>query len=63
MKVDAVKRNLEMYNVERANVQYKREEDLRKAIDKKNLDRIIADRVERNIRLDNEKGRYVDVDV
>jgi len=63
MKVDAVKRNLEMYNVERANVQYKREEDLRKAIEKKNLDRIIADRVERNIRLDNEKGRYVDVDV
>jgi len=63
MKVDAVKRNLEMYNVERANVQYKREEDLRKAIEKKNLDRIIANRVERNIRLDREKGRYVDVDV
>ena len=63
MKVDSVKRNLEMYNVERANVQYKREEDLRKTIEKKNLDRIIADRIERNIRLDSEKGRYVDVDV
>jgi hypothetical protein len=63
MKVDAVKRNLEMYNVERANVQYKREEEYKKTIEKKNLDRIIADRVERNIRLDNEKGRYVDVDV
>jgi hypothetical protein len=63
MKVDTVKRNLEMYNVERANVQYKREEDYKKTIEKKNLDRIIADRVERNIRLDSEKGRYVDVDV
>jgi hypothetical protein len=63
MKVDTVKRNLEMYNVERANVQYKREEDFKKTIEKKNLDRIIADRVERNIRLDSEKGRYVDVDV
>ena len=52
-----------MYNVERANVQYKREEEYKKTIEKKNLDRIIADRVERNIRLDSEKGRYVDVDV
>ena len=63
MKVDTVKRNQEMYNVERANVQYKREEEYKKTIEKKNLDRIIADRVERNIRLDSEKGRYVDVDV
>jgi hypothetical protein len=63
MKVDTVKLNLEIYNVERANVQYKREEEYKKTIEKKNLDRIIADRVERNIRLDSEKGRYVDVDV
>ena len=63
MKIDTVKRNLEMYNVERANIQHKREEDHRKAIEKKNLDRIIAERVERNIRLDSDKGRYIDVDI
>ena len=63
MKVDAVKRNLEMYNVERANVQYKREEDYKKTIEKKNLYKIIADRIQRNIRLDLDKGRHIDVDV
>ena len=63
MKVDTVRRNLEMYNVERTNIQYKREEDYRKVVEKKNLDRIIAERVERNMRLDRDKGRYIDVDV
>jgi hypothetical protein len=63
MKVDRFNRNLEIESMERANVQYKREEDYRQAIEKKNLDRIIADRIQRNIRLGNEKGRYIDVDV
>ena len=63
MKIDTVRRNLEMYNVERTNIQYKKEEDYRKVIENKNLDRIIAERVERNMRLDRDKGRYIDVDV
>ncbi len=63
MKIDRFNRNLEIESTERANVQYKREEDYRQAIEKKNLYRIIADRVERNIRLDSEKGRHIDVDV
>ena len=63
MKIDTVRHNLEMYNVERTNIQYKREEDYRKVVEKKNLDRIIAERVERNMRLDRDKGRYIDVDV
>ena len=63
MKIDTVRRNLEMYNLERTNIQYKREEDYRKVVEKKNLDRIIAERVERNMRLDRDKGRYIDVDV
>jgi len=63
MKIDRINRNLEIERTERANVQYKREEDYRQAIEKKNLDRIIADRIQRNIRLGNEKGRHIDVDV
>ena len=55
--------NIELYRIERSNVQYKREEDYKKVIERKNLDRIIADRVEKNIRLDRDKGRYIDVDV
>ena len=63
MKIDRINRNLEIERTERANVQYKREEDYRKTVEKKNLDRIIAERVERNMRLDRDKGRYIDVEV
>jgi hypothetical protein len=64
MKIDSIKRhNIELDRTERANQQYKREEDYRKVIEKKNIERIIAERVERNMRLDRDKGRYIDVDV
>lgn len=56
-------RNIELDRAERANNQYKREEDYRKVIEKKNVDKIIADRIARNMRLDKDKGRYIDVDV
>ena len=56
-------RNIELDRAERANQQYKKLEDYRKVIEKKNLDRIIADRVARNMRLDRDKGRYIDVEV
>ena len=63
MKIDRINRNLEVERTESANVQYNREEDYRKVIEKKNLDRIIAERIARNMRLDRDKGRYIDVDV
>ena len=64
MKIDRInQRNIEVNRMERANEQYKKIEDYRKVIEKKNLERIIADRVEKNIRLDRDKGRYIDVDV
>ena len=56
-------RNIELDRLERTNHQRKIEEDYRKVIEKKNLETIIADRVERNMRLDRDKGRYIDVDV
>ena len=55
--------NIELDRIERSNVQYKREEDYKKVIERRNLERIIADRIEKNIRLDRDKGRYIDVDV
>ena len=64
MKIDRTnQRNIEIDRAERANEQYKKIEDYRKVIEKKNLETIIADRVERNMRLDRDKGRNVDVDV
>ena len=56
-------RNIEQDRLERTNHQRKIEEDYRKVIEKKNIERIIADRVERNMRLDRDKGRYIDVEV
>ena len=64
MKIDRInQRNIEVDRIERANVKYKIEEDYRKVIEKKNIDTIIADRVARNMRLDRDKGRYIDVEV
>ena len=63
MKIDRINRNLEIERTERANVQYKREEDYRKTVEKKNLDRIIAERIQRNIRLGLDKGLNIDVEV
>lgn len=53
---------IQRYNLEQANLQRKREEDYRKAIEKRNLDDIIAERVARNIRLGLEKGHNIDLE-
>ena len=64
MKIDRINnRNIELDKLERTNHQRKIEEDYRKVIEKKNIERIIADRVEKNMRLDRDKGRNIDVDV
>jgi hypothetical protein len=64
MKISRINQhNIELDRLERTNHQRKIEEDYRKRVEKKNLDMIIADRVERNMRLDRDKGRYIDVEV
>ena len=64
MKLSRInQRNIELDRLERTNHQRKIEEDYRKVIEKKNIERVIAERVEKNMRLDRDKGRYIDVDV
>ena len=64
MNIDRINnRNIELDRLERTNHQFRVEENYRKVIEKKNIDRIIAERIERNMRLDRDKGRYIDVDV
>ena len=53
---------IQRYNLEQANLQRKREEDYRKALEKRNLDDIIAERVARNIRLSLDKGHNIDLE-
>jgi hypothetical protein len=50
------------YNLEQVNLQKKREEDYRKVVERRNFDQIIAERVARNIRLDLDKGKNLDVE-
>ena len=50
------------YNLEQINLQKKREDDYRKVIERQNFDRIVAERVARNLRLDLDKGRNVDME-
>lgn len=49
------------YNLEQVNIQRKREDDYRKVVERKNFDQIVAERVERNRRLDADKGQNVDI--
>jgi len=64
MKIDRINNHIiELDRMERNNLQHKREEDYRKTVEKKNIERIIADRVARNMRLDRDKGTNVDVEV
>jgi hypothetical protein len=64
MKIDRINQhNIELERLERTNYQRKIEEDYRKVIEKRNIERIIAERVEKNMRLDRDKGRNIDVDV
>ena len=62
MNVSRVDHGLQLARMERIQLQDRREEDYRKVVEKRNIDRIIADRVARNVRLDLDKGRHIDVE-
>lgn len=61
MKIDRVRQNLVDYNIEQHRLQKKRNEDYTKLIERRNYERIVAERVARNIRLDSDKGRNIDI--
>ena len=53
---------IRQYNLEQVNLQRKREEDYRKVVEQRNFEQIVAERVARNIRLDLDKGRNIDIE-
>ena len=61
MNVSRIDHNLQAHRQERLQLQDRREEDYRQVVEKRNFDRIIAERVARNVRLDSDKGRHIDV--
>jgi hypothetical protein len=57
-----IKYNQEQYRLDQARLEKHREQDYSKKIEERRLDQIIAERVARNIRLDSDKGRHIDIE-
>ena len=57
-----IKYNQEQYRLDQARLEKQRTEDYAKKIEERRLDQIIADRVSRNLRLDLNKGRHIDLE-
>jgi len=57
-----IKYNLEQYQLDQTRMDRQREQDYSKKIEERRLDQIIAERVSRNLRLDLDKGRHIDIE-
>jgi hypothetical protein len=57
-----IKYNQEQYRLEQIRLEKQQTEDYAKKIEERRLDQIIADRVRRNLRLDLDKGRNIDLE-
>jgi hypothetical protein len=57
-----IKHNLEQYRLDQVRLEKQREQDYAKQIEERRLDQMIAERVSRNLRLDLDKGRHIDLE-
>jgi hypothetical protein len=57
-----IKYNLEQYRVDQARLEKQREQDYSKKTEQRRIDQMIAERVSRNLRLDLDKGRHIDLE-
>jgi hypothetical protein len=57
-----IKHNLEQYRLEQIRLEKQREQEYAKQIERRRLDQVIAERVSRNLRLDLDKGRNIDIE-
>jgi len=57
-----IKHNLEQYRLDQVRMEKQRTEEYAKQIEERRLDQVIAERVSRNLRLDLDKGRHIDLE-
>jgi hypothetical protein len=57
-----VKHNLEQYRLDQVRMEKQRTQEYAKKVEERRLDQIIAERVARNLRLDLDKGRTIDIE-
>ena len=57
-----IKYNLEQYRLDQTRLDKQRTEDYSRVIEKRRVEQVIAERVSRNLRLDLDKGRHIDIE-
>jgi hypothetical protein len=57
-----IKYNQEQYRLDQTRLEKQREQDYAKKIEERRIDQMIAERVSRNLRLDLDKGRHIDLE-
>ena len=57
-----VKHNQEQYRLDQIRLEKQRANDYCKKVEERRFDQVIADRVSRNLRLDLDKGRNIDLE-
>jgi len=57
-----IKYNQEQYRLDQTRLEKQRTEDYAKKIEERRFEQVIADRVRRNLRLDLDKGRHIDLE-
>lgn len=62
MEISRAEQSVIRYNLEQYRMDKQRTEDYSKKIEERRLDQIIAERVSRNLRLDLDKGRNIDIE-
>ena len=57
-----IKYNQEQYRLDKARLEKKQTDDYAKKIEERRFEQVVADRVQRNLRLDLDKGRNIDIE-
>jgi hypothetical protein len=57
-----IKYNQEQYRLDQTRLEKQRTEDYAKKIEDRRFEQVVADRVRRNLRLDLDKGRHIDLE-
>ena len=57
-----IKYNQEQYRLDQTRLEKQREQDYSKKIEERRIEQVIAERVSRNLRLDLDKGRHIDLE-
>ena len=57
-----IKYNQEQHRLDQARLEKQRTEEYAKKIEERRVEQIIAERVSRNLRLDLDKGRHIDLE-